>query len=245
MHRRFDHALVFMAKWPEPGHAKTRLSPPLTPFQAAELARCFLLDTLDGAAGVGADRWIAFAPAGRAADFRRLVGSSVGLIPAEFDDFGDALQAAQHAALTKGYRSVSLVASDLPHLPADRYLQALAALKTADVALGPCSDGGYYLLGAERETPSLFRGVAWSTSSVYAQTVQNAEQAGLRVAHLPNCDDVDLASDLGPLYSALSLRPGAGRTLALLRRLASSFGVASGARRRIPGIELVGNAAHA
>jgi len=224
MQRRFDHALVFMAKWPEPGRAKTRLSPPLTPFEAAKLARCFLLDMLDSATAVGADRWIAFAPAARVADFRRLVGGGVGLIAAEFDCFGDALQAAQHTALAKGYRSVSLVASDLPHLTADRYLEALAALKTADVALGPCSDGGYYLLASERETPSLFCGVAWSTSVVYSQTLQRAEQAGLRVARLPSCDDVDFGSDLGLLCSALSLHPGAGRTLNFLRRLAEGDG---------------------
>jgi uncharacterized protein len=220
MHRRFDHALVFMAKWPEPGRAKTRLAPPLTPFEAAGLARCFLLDMLDSAAGVAADRWIAFAPAARAADFRRLVGDQVGLIPAEFENFGDALRTAQRAALAKGYHSVSLIASDLPHLPADRYLEAFAALRTVDIVLGPCSDGGYYLLASEKETPTLFHGVAWSTAEVYSQTLQRAAEAGLQVAQLASCDDVDSASDLRPLLSVLSVCPGAGRTLGLLRRLA-------------------------
>src|SRR5438105_1568598 len=185
MPRRSDQALVFMAKWPEPGRAKTRLSPPLTPAEAAELARCFLLDTLDGATWVDADRWIAFAPAARRADFERLAGTGVGLIAAETDDLGDALQAAQRAALGLGYQRVALVASDLPHLPPVRYSEAFAALQSADVALGPCADGGYYLLATKHTTPSLFRDVAWSTSAVYAQTLQRAEQASLRVAPLP------------------------------------------------------------
>lgn len=219
MRRRSDQALVFMAKWPEPGRAKTRLSPPLTLSEAAELARCFLLDTLSAAATIDADRWIAFAPAARRADFARLAGPCVGLIAAERDDFGDALQAAQRAALGMGYQSVALVASDLPHLPPVRYVEAFAALRSADVALGPCADGGYYLLATRQATPSLFRGVAWSTSAVYAQTLQRAQQAGLRVAPLPACDDVDSAADLEPLFRALLRRPNGGRTLAMLHRL--------------------------
>ncbi|MFN8559202.1 MAG: hypothetical protein U0531_18305 [Dehalococcoidia bacterium] len=62
MRPRHDCALVFMAKWPEPGRAKTRLSPPLSTDDAADLARCFLLDTLEEAGRAAVDRWLAFAP---------------------------------------------------------------------------------------------------------------------------------------------------------------------------------------
>jgi rSAM/selenodomain-associated transferase 1 len=223
MQKRSNHALVFMAKWPEAGRAKTRLAPALTLAEAADLARCFLLDTLDVAASVGADRWIAFAPSASSANFRRLVGPDVGLIPAEFESFGNALQSAQRAALAMGYRSASLVASDLPHLDANRYLDAFDALNAADVALGPCADGGYYLLAAERETPSLFRGIAWSTSTVYEETLCRAAAAGLRVAALPECSDVDTAADLGPLYAQLMERQQPCRSLELLQRLQGAF----------------------
>jgi uncharacterized protein len=223
MERRSEHALVFMAKWPQAGRAKTRLAPPLTPSEAAELARCFLLDTLDTAATVGADCWIAFAPAASSDDFRRLVGPEIGLIPAEFDSFGDALQSAQQLALAMGYRNVSLVASDLPHLDAGRYLEAFEALKTADVALGPCADGGYYLLAAEQETPSLFRGITWSTSTVYEETLCRAAEAGLCATTLPECSDVDTAADLPLLFAALTERQQPCRTLDLLQSLQGAF----------------------
>ena len=42
-----DQALMVMAKEPLAGQTKTRLSPPLSGQEAAELYRCFLLDTLE------------------------------------------------------------------------------------------------------------------------------------------------------------------------------------------------------
>jgi rSAM/selenodomain-associated transferase 1 len=222
MKRRTDHALVFMAKWPEPGRAKTRLTPELTLSQAAELACCFLLDTLDVARAAGEDRWIAFAPASAWTRFRQLVGPEVGLIHAEFESFGDSLRTAQQTALAMGYKSVSLVASDVPHLPPDRYLDAFEALERADVAIGPCADGGYYLLAAKRETPSLFRRIAWSTSTVYGDTLGRATEAGLRVVALPACSDVDTAADLELLYAELASRSESCRSLELLLRLRGS-----------------------
>jgi rSAM/selenodomain-associated transferase 1 len=219
MTRHSDRALAFMAKWPEPGRAKTRLSPTLTPDEAAELARCFLLDTLDEARRSDADRWIAFAPASAATAFAELAGPDIGLLPAEAGNFGMALAQTQRALLAMDYQEVALVASDMPHLDASRYAEGFAVLADADVALGPCGDGGYYLLGARRTTPHLFHAVAWSTASVFGTTLRRAQQAGLSVARIAACDDVDSPADLEPLFKSLSRRPGACRTLAALERL--------------------------
>jgi len=45
MKRVHDALLVIMAKNPVPGRVKTRLSPPLTETEAAEVYRCFLADS--------------------------------------------------------------------------------------------------------------------------------------------------------------------------------------------------------
>ena len=49
-------ALLVIAKEPLPGRAKTRLSPPCSPAQAAQLAQAALLDTLDAVERTPADR---------------------------------------------------------------------------------------------------------------------------------------------------------------------------------------------
>ena len=219
MRRRSDNALVFMAKWPEPGRAKTRLCPPLTAEEAAACARAFLLDMLTEASFCDADRWLAFAPAASHPAFVRLVGSGVGLIEADGADLGAALRRAQFAAFARGYRRVALVASDIPHLPAARYADAFAALEEADVAIGPSGDGGYYLLASKRETPLLFDNVPWSTASVLDQTLLQAQRAGLDIRLIPSCDDVDVVGDLTWLEEQLRRRPGAGHTLSVLEGL--------------------------
>jgi uncharacterized protein len=221
MQRRSDNVLVFMAKWPAPGRAKTRLSPPLSPEAAALLARAFLLDTLAEAATCDADLLLAYAPAGAESSFRSLVGDAAGLVEAETGHLGLALERSQSVALEMGYRRVALVASDLPHLDARRYAEGFAALATADVAIGPSSDGGYYMLASERPTPDLFCDIPWSTSSVYEQTVTRAAASALSIETIATCDDVDTAADLVWLIDALRRRPVAGHTLPLLERYAA------------------------
>jgi rSAM/selenodomain-associated transferase 1 len=205
-----------MVKSPEPGRAKTRLSPPLSLVEAADLARAFLLDTLAEAERTDADRWLAFAPASAVASMGILAGPDAGLIEAEAADLGLALDCAQRTALAMGYRRVALVASDVPHLDAARYDDAFRAMRYVDVAIGPSSDGGYYLLAAKQPTPRLFQDMTWSTASVYNETLLRAAEVGLSVASIAGCDDIDTAADLVRLLDALRSRPGAGHTLTLL-----------------------------
>src|SRR3954466_5229454 len=52
--RHASHVLV-LAKPPEPGRVKTRLCPPLSPAEAADVAEAALADTLAAVDGCGAD----------------------------------------------------------------------------------------------------------------------------------------------------------------------------------------------
>jgi glycosyltransferase A (GT-A) superfamily protein (DUF2064 family) len=75
------------------------------------------------------------------------------------------------------------------------FAEAWPALSRGEVAIGPTDDGGYYLLGLSQPQPSLFSGIAWSTSEVCAQTLARAAEAGLRVHLLPQLADVDTEDD--------------------------------------------------
>jgi glycosyltransferase A (GT-A) superfamily protein (DUF2064 family) len=44
--------------------------------------------------------------------------------------------------------------------------------------------------------PALFEGLAWSTSSVFAETKKKIEEAGLSLGLLPECRDLDTLEDL-------------------------------------------------
>ena len=97
-------------------------------------------------------------------------------------------------------------AAGTPSLPID-FLRRAVDLVTApdiDVVLGPCDDGGYYLIGMRRVWPTLFEAMPWSTAHVLTETAHRAEAQGLRVASLPTWFDVDTPEDLERLTASLA-----------------------------------------
>ncbi|HEY3234186.1 MAG TPA: DUF2064 domain-containing protein, partial [Polyangiaceae bacterium] len=75
------------------------------------------------------------------------------------------------------------------------------------VLLGPCYDGGYYLIGLARVEVHVFDGIAWSTREVLAQTRARCRALGLSVHELPTTYDVDEPVDLEQLRAELGLHP--------------------------------------
>jgi hypothetical protein len=113
--------------------------------------------------------------------------------------------------------------SDGPNLPAAFLARAFEALAGgADVVLGPCEDGGYYLIGLSRPAPRLLREVRMSTPHVLADTLELADEEGLEVALLPAWYDVDDAGSLARLAADLAGAPPelARHTRAMLQSMA-------------------------
>jgi glycosyltransferase A (GT-A) superfamily protein (DUF2064 family) len=117
--------------------------------------------------------------------------------------------------------------SDSPTLPLAHLDQAFEMLDDAkvDVVLGPCEDGGYYMIGLKSPCAALFHGVAMSTPTVAAQTLDRAREQGLHVACLPRWYDVDTYQDLGRLAKELASRMDrpARHTRAFLSHTAGSW----------------------
>jgi uncharacterized protein len=191
------NALIVVAKQPAPGHTKTRLSPPLTPGQASALYECFLLDTLEQMRKVETvQRVIAHLPADAGAYFTRLA-PDFGLVPQYGGDLGERLDHALTGFLSGGYERAVIMDSDSPTLPSGYLAQAFELLEDgADVVIGPCEDGGYYLIGLRQPQPRLLREVRMSTPTVAADTIAIARSEGLRVDILPRWYDVDDGASL-------------------------------------------------
>jgi hypothetical protein len=216
-----------VAKQPSPGQTKTRLTPPLTPEQAAALYECFLLDTLDLVRGVsGVQPVIAYSPL-EAADYFAHLAPDFERIPQVGLDLGARLDNALTEYLHRGVRRVAIMNSDGPTLPLAHLMAAFDRLAgDADVVLGPADDGGYYLIGLKRPAPRLLREVRMSTPHVAADTLALAAEEGLRVALLPPWYDVDDVQSLERLKRELAGAPAhvAKRTRALLTAWAQGKG---------------------
>ena len=215
-------ALLVIAKRPAPGHTKTRLSPTLLPAQAADLYECFLRDTLDVSRAVPAvTRFVHYSP-DNAWDYFQQLAPDFELRPQVGADLGERLDQVLTGCLADGFQQAVIMDSDSPTLPPAYVERAFSSLESADVVLGPCEDGGYYLIGLKAPQPRLLREVPMSTAAVLRDTMALAAQAGLRVALLPSWYDVDTAVELERLRQDLAGRSNgsAPHTRAYLSQLA-------------------------
>ena len=204
-------ALGVMIKAPRAGASKTRLVPPLTHAEAAELSVCFLRDTAANIAEAcaradGAARGVAvYTPVGAESAFDGLLAPGFSLLPQRGEGFGERLFNAADDLLRVGFSSLCLIDSDSPTLPTRALAAAVEELaKPGDrCVLGPTDDGGYYLIGLRRAHRRVFEGIDWSTDRVLRQTVERAAEARLEVALLPAWYDVDDAATLARLCREL------------------------------------------
>ena len=201
-------ALIVVAKRPAPGETKTRLAPPLSPEQAAALYECFLRDTLDLMRQIpDVQRVVAYLPAHAERYFSDLA-PDFEHIPQQGPELGARLDNALTHLLRQGYQRVVIMNSDGPTLPSPCLTAAFERLtEGADVVLGPCDDGGYYLIGIKRPVPRLLREVQMSTPNVTRDTLKLAVEEGLRVELLPVWYDVDSAVSLTRLARELLEAP--------------------------------------
>ena len=189
-------ALAVMTKAPRAGLVKTRLIPPLTPDEAAQLNICFLRDTaaaMRRACGTSAHGIGVYTPIGAEEAY-------IGILPRDFDllsqrgnDFGERLFFAAEDLFKCGFSSVCLIDSDSPTVPTDAYAKAVDLLSKPNdrLVIGPSDDGGYYLIGLKENHRQMFERIDWSTERVLDQTKQRARELDLDVSFLPIGYDVD------------------------------------------------------
>jgi rSAM/selenodomain-associated transferase 1 len=200
-------ALLIVGKAPVPGLTKTRLVPPLSAEEAADLYRGFLLDSVSLGLELGWERVSVIHPAGSRQALDALLPPHVTLVEQSGHGLGDALSSAFERHLTEGFRRVVLIGSDNPTLPLEPIRQACLALDDHDLSIGPTVDGGWYLMAMGAAHLGVFSNIDWSTPRVYAQTLARAERLGLRAHAVREWYDVDEPPDLERLRRDLLSLP--------------------------------------
>jgi rSAM/selenodomain-associated transferase 1 len=222
------NALAVMAKAPVPGTVKTRLAPPLTQEQAAELYLALLSDQLEHLTELGAaDLYVAFTPSDAMPLIASIAPAGYRCFAQRGGDLGERMNEVLAELWRRGHRNLILIGSDLPPVPLNTFHDGFAQLSAGEkrVVLGPSSDGGYYLIGMNPPVPEIFSGMTWSHEHVLEVTTDKLTGLGIDFGLLPEWFDVDTVEDLERLraVSDLSMRDSMQRTLACLQRI-GSFG---------------------
>ncbi len=205
--------LIVVAKEPVPGRVKTRLVPPLTHEQAAEVALAAIVDTLRSMSCVPARRHL-LALDGRAGSWLPrgwdAVGQAVGGLDARLiGAFGHADH--RHPAVLVGMDTPQLRPEQVLAFQPDRY----------DACLGLAEDGGYWAIGlrSPRRARSIIAGVPMSTAHTGTEQLRRLRAAGMRTQLLTELADVDTFA----VARRVARRAPHGEFAALMRRLVPAY----------------------
>ena len=183
--------LVVMVKLPRPGRVKTRLARDIGPIAAAWWFRhqvSHLLRRLRD------PRWqivLAVSPDAPGLTTRAFPAD----LPRRAQGRGD-LGARMARQLRAADGPVCLIGADIPGITRAHIAHAFRALRSHDMAFGPATDGGYWLIGRSPRAlpPGLFHGVRWSSVDALSDTLASVQNR--RIAFIETLSDVDEAADL-------------------------------------------------
>lgn len=182
------HVLV-VAKAPVPGRVKTRLCPPCTPTEAAELAEAALVDTLEAVVGCGAGRRLL-----------ALEGCPGEWLPAGFTVFPQTgatfAERLARAWADAGGRGLQ-IGMDTPQVTPAILDGALDRLDGGGsrALLGRAEDGGWWALGLPQARPDAFAGVPMSTRHTGTLQGRRLVELGFEVVEIETLRDVDEYAD--------------------------------------------------
>jgi len=201
--------ITVIAKAPVPGQVKTRLSPPCTPEQAAQVAAAALADTLSAVEEVT-----------RVTGARRVLlldGDRQEWMPAAFEvvaQRGGGLE----ERLCNGFLDLGpgvIIGMETPHVAA-ALTDAVAAAHRGVDTLGLATDGGYWMIGlcaaSVTMAHELFDRMPMSSTHTGLAQLRRMHAFGRQVRLLPAARDLDTFDDLQAV--AESGRAGALATVA-------------------------------
>ncbi|MBP2340715.1 rSAM/selenodomain-associated transferase 1 [Saccharothrix coeruleofusca] len=191
-------SLLVVAKAPVPGAAKTRLTPPATPGQAAEIAAAALLDTLDAVLRTPGVRPVValtgdLSAACRRAELRAALRRFL-VLPQRGADFAERLANAHADTARRHGLPVLQIGMDTPQVTPQLLDSSVGALAEHDAVLGPAEDGGWWALGLRDATRArALRDVPMSRNDTGVRTASALRDKGIGM--LPTLSDVDTIDD--------------------------------------------------
>lgn len=191
-------ALITFVKAPVKGTVKTRLQKDISQERTLKIYKSFIKNILSECISLqGVDRYLGCAPSDDHAYLQKVSkeyslptfnqrGNTLGLkIVNAFQDY-----------FKQGYSRIVLIGSDSPTMPMEFIEEAFHELKSKDFVVGPCCDGGMYLVGAKTTIePKIFHRIPWDTSDVLNMVLSKLYRYNINFSLLPFWYDVDTIDD--------------------------------------------------
>ncbi len=194
-------ALLVFVKYPEPGQVKTRLAVSIGDQKAAAVYRLFAETCMQRYQKISHTDCIVYCtPKEEKERIMKWLGHQFIYDIQPEGDLGQRLTTGFQTQLQQ-YAKVIALGTDSPDLPSEYIEEAIASLEDHDTVVGPCNDGGYYLIGMKSNCTSLFQDIEWSTNLVLYQTLMNAKEHHISMDILPGWYDVDTKEEFNKLLA--------------------------------------------
>ncbi len=192
--------LAVFIKYPQSGQVKSRLALDIGADLAKDLYICFVEDILNKYSNKDFDLIFCIYPPEKLNDFKVWLGDKNFVIQ-EGENLGDKMKNTFISLFNK-YNHVIVIGSDSPDLPIEIINYSFEKLQTDKKVIGKAIDGGYYLIGFNKDNfvPQIFEGIKWSTENVFKDTIKIFNQQNQSIYILKEWFDVDTIDDLKHLY---------------------------------------------
>ncbi len=193
-----DVTFLIFAKAPIPGLAKTRLIPFIGQEQAAELQKRMLCNIVEKVATLEIDTvQIWCTPDSQHPVFMDCQQQyKVSLYNQIEGDLGQKMAFGLDYAFQQCGR-VIIVGTDCPVLSTQDIHDAMNQLiQDNEAVIIPAEDGGYVLIGLNKNEPVVFKDIDWGTNQVLKQTLNHFEKLNIHYQVLNKKWDVDEIDDL-------------------------------------------------
>ncbi len=202
--RQPQEEIIIFTRYPKPGKVKTRLIPELGERKAAIIHRLLTEQVISSLLPLKHSRPVQISlyfTGGSQLLMKNWLGDSLSLVEQKGRNLGERMAAAFKGAWSRGVERAVIIGSDCPFIDNNLLARSLDLLENNDAVLGPTYDGGYYLLGLNKDlTPEgfnlFFQNIAWGTPHVFQKTLARAENARLSVSTLTKLHDIDRPEDL-------------------------------------------------
>ena len=208
-----NQCIIIFTKAPIKGHVKTRLANDMDEADVVNLYKHFVLDILYKIKSTGLPYKIFYDPPGTEALIADWLGADNEFVLQKGRDLGERMENAFMEMFSKKITRAVIIGTDSPDLPKAYIMDAFSGLEKNNAVIGPAVDGGYYLIGFNKDSflPEVFVNKPWGTDAVFEQTMAILDDRNLSVHVLPKWRDVDTIDDLRHLIQSLKKNPTIAR----------------------------------
>lgn len=203
--------IAIFSRAPDKGRVKTRLSKDLDETVVVNMYKNFVLDILQKIKSSKIQYKIFYDPPDTKNVMADWLGADNEFILQQGDDLGERMKNVFTTMFENSISRAVIIGTDFPDLPVKYLFEAFAGLKKSNAVIGPTFDGGYYLIGFNKDSflSHAFDHMPWGSNRVFKNTMALLNETNLSVHVLPKWRDVDTYGDLKDLIKFLKINSNA------------------------------------